>query len=402
MNSNKNYMQPSANKNRRYDIDWLRNLALLLLIFYHLGMYYVADWDWHIKSDTQSTLLQNFMVFSNLWRMNLLFFISGITLALVKHKYSAKQLINTRTKRLFLPLLFGMLLIVPIQVYYEFKADGMFDDYGEIQNFWDFMLAYVNVNTDFAQDKQSIIGLLTWNHLWYLIYLFAYTFVFLALRPLLERFIFTNAFQSVRPIPFFVIFSCYFLIAWVYIRPQYATTHALIDDWWSHAKYFSIMLMGYCFAHRKNIWNKVIKHRRILVYIGCTTYSLVALDRNGAFPFMGDAFQSYIVVQFAYGAVITLNMWCWMLASIGYVGRYLNKPSRLLNYANDAVLPWYILHQSLIILFAANIKIFDFSPWLEAVFIALMTIVSSYLLFEIIRRFNLLRLCFGLPNPNKS
>ena len=62
---------------RRYDIDWLRTLAFIVLILYHVGMYYVADWGWHIKSAEQSVWLQNVMLLTNPWRMSLLFFISS-------------------------------------------------------------------------------------------------------------------------------------------------------------------------------------------------------------------------------------------------------------------------------------------------------------------------------------
>ncbi|MFC3120168.1 acyltransferase family protein [Agaribacter flavus] len=381
---------------RRYDIDWLRNLALLLLIFYHIGMYYVYEWEWHIKSDTQSAALQNIMVFSSIWRMNLLFFVSGISIALIKNKYSMRDLAKTRFMRLFLPLIFGMCFIVPVQVYYEFSAQGVFEQYEDIEHYGVFLLSYLNINTDLAIERQSIIGLYTWNHLWYLLYLFVYTVVFMAVAPQVNKLTQTTVFKHIRAVPFFLVFSVYLLVVWVYIRPKFPTTHALIDDWWSHVKYFPIMLFGYLFAHRLDIWNTIIERRRIFVYVGLACYAFIVLDRNEAFPFMGEAFQNYALVQFAYGSVVIGDMWCWILACIGYVGRYLNQPSALLNYANEAVLPWYILHQSLIILFAANLSLFEFHPAIEAMGILTLTLVSCYLSFALIRRVKALRLVFGL------
>lgn len=385
---------------RRYDIDWVRNLALLLLILYHVGMYYVADWFWHIKSDEQSVLLQNFMVFSNLWRMCLLFFVSGMTLALIEGKFRSGQLFALRAKRLFIPLVFGMFFIIPIQVYYEFIDRGLITG-GQLEsNFWFFLLKYINVATDFLPEKQTVIGLVTWNHLWYLAYLFVYTLVFLAIRPLLLLIVNSKYFAKPSLIGFMLIANVYMLLAWVFIRPEFPTTYALTDDWWSHAKYFAFMIIGYFFASRVDIWSSVIQHRRVFVVLGSLCYLFIAIDRNGGFPFMADAFKNNLWVQFCYGAVVLCDVWCWILACIGYAGRYLNQNSKWLKYANQAVLPWYILHQSLTILFAANLTQFSLPAGLESIILIALTVLSCYLMFELIRRSSVLRFLFGLKSSN--
>ena len=87
-----NKHQNNPHDTRRYDVDWLRSLAFILLIFYHIGMFYVADWGWHVKSEYQSQFLKNIMLLVNQWRMPLIFLISGIALSLVEHKISLFQL----------------------------------------------------------------------------------------------------------------------------------------------------------------------------------------------------------------------------------------------------------------------------------------------------------------------
>ena len=81
---------------RRYDIDWLRSLAFILLIFYHIGQFYVADWGWHVKSDYLSEVLKNIMLLVNQWRMPLIFLISGVALSLVEAKISSTELLKIR------------------------------------------------------------------------------------------------------------------------------------------------------------------------------------------------------------------------------------------------------------------------------------------------------------------
>lgn len=377
---------------RRYDVDWLRNLALLLLFLYHLGMYYVADWGWHIKSDKQSELLQNFMVMSNLWRMCLLFFVSGLTLALIEHKYSAMRLLDTRFKRLFVPLVFGMAFIIPPQVYFELVEQGKYAG-----SYWTYFMHYLGVFIipDTATTSAPK-GSWTWNHLWYLIYLFVYTVLFLLLRPILKSITQSQVFRQLNGIALGLGFSAILLLFWVFIRPKFPTTHDLVTDWWSHAKYLWVMLAGYVFAKRPDIWQWVIDKRRFLLVGALVCYSFVALDRNGAFPFMGEAFKNHLWVQFAYGSVIIANLWCWILFLLAYAGRYLNKPSPLLNYANEAVLPWYILHQSLIIIFAANLAGFHFPEYLEAILILSLSLATCFIVFAVIRRVKPLRFLFGL------
>jgi len=65
---------------RLYYVDWLRTLVFVLLIFYHIGMLYVEDWEFHVKSQYQSKSLQYFMILVNQWRMPLVFLVSGFAL----------------------------------------------------------------------------------------------------------------------------------------------------------------------------------------------------------------------------------------------------------------------------------------------------------------------------------
>ncbi len=55
---------------RRYDLDWVRIGAFMLLIFYHVGMYYVS-WDWHVKSVHASHTIEPLMLLTNPWRLSL-------------------------------------------------------------------------------------------------------------------------------------------------------------------------------------------------------------------------------------------------------------------------------------------------------------------------------------------
>ncbi len=102
---------------RRHDLNWLRVIAILLLLYFHTGMIFTAEWDWHIKNPETSHLVLEVNYFFSRWRMALLFLIAGIGTHYALRRRSAGEYAGERTKRLLVPVLFGMLVIVPPQIY---------------------------------------------------------------------------------------------------------------------------------------------------------------------------------------------------------------------------------------------------------------------------------------------
>ena len=147
---------------RRHDIDFLRVFAFSLLILYHVGMFYVYDWRYHVKSAYQFEWLQLPMLFTNQWRMSLLFVISGLAISFVWRKYPPGRLALRRIWRLMVPLVFGMAFIVAPQPYYEALSTGIIEP-----GFIKFMSQYLTFH-DFPGEawRGENIATWTWNHLW--------------------------------------------------------------------------------------------------------------------------------------------------------------------------------------------------------------------------------------------
>ena len=229
-----------------------------------------------------------------------------------------------------------------------------------------------------------------------------YTFVFLAVKPLLNLLTKSKLFAGINAIGAMVIVVITVMTAWFFLRPLFPTTHALFDDWYNHAKYFSVLIFGYLLVHKADIWQKLINRRRALLIVACATYSFIIFDRHGMFESLAALYRTSEWVRLFYGAVYIVNMWCWLLVMVGYAGRYLNRPSKLLNYANQAVLPWYILHQTLIIVFAMMLKGLALPAGLEAGVILILTVAGCLLGYEIIRRIYMLNLLFGIKNSHRT
>lgn len=376
---------------RRYELDWLRSIAFALLILYHIGMYYVADWGWHIKSEQTFTGLQDLMILTNPWRMSLLFLLAGMALSLVLPRISRLKVLGLRSKRLLIPLLFTMFVVVVPQVYYEALSQQLIQP-GYLQFWWQ----YVNPVTDLLPDHHSPIGLLTWNHAWFIPYLWCYSLLVLLFYPLLNLVSQSSLLQQLPGrYALALVFGLMFW-AWWTLRADFPSTHALVDDWYNHAKYFLVFIAGFLLARQDLWWQQLVFQRRLWLGLALLCYSLIIAERHDVFA-VSAQFDTSVWVKTLFGVVLIANHWVWLLAMLGYAGAYLAKTnSPLLRYCNDAVLPWYILHQTLIILFASWLKPLAIPATAEFPLLLILTVAACWLGYELIRRVALLRWCFGL------
>jgi hypothetical protein len=397
-------------QSRRYDLDWLRILAFAVLILYHVGMYYVADWDWHIKSGVTSVALQDWMILTNPWRMSLLFLLSAMALSLVQQKTSATALFRNRSSRLLIPLLFGMFVIVTPQVYFEALSQNLIEP-GYLAFWWQ----YVNPATDLLVEHHSPIGLLTWNHLWFLPYLWCYTTLVLLFRSPLNAL--ANMLQAVPGRYALLALVLIFVPIVFFLRPLFETTHALVDDWYNHARYFAVFLAGYLLAQHQRWWQAVIDYRRWFLLLALCCYSFAIADRHQLFPALSSQFEHSVWVQLGYRLNSVLNHWGWLLTVLGYAGFWLNRPAlsfatagaitkdkgfdpdgNIRRYCTIAILPWYMLHQTLIVVFASWLKPLTIPAAIEAPLLICLTFAGCYAGFEIIRRVALLRWLCGIAS----
>jgi len=393
---------------RRYDLDWLRILAFAVLILYHVGMYYVADWDWHIKSSVTSVALQDWMILTNPWRMSLLFLLSAMALSLVQQKVGAAALLRNRSSRLLIPLLFGMFVIVTPQVYFEALSQNLIEP-GYLTFWWQ----YINPATDLLVEHHSPIGLLTWNHLWFLPYLWCYTMLVLFCRKPLNALA-----RTLQPVPgrYALLTLVLIFVPIVYfLQPLFESTHGLIDDWYNHARYFGVFIAGYLLAQHKAWWQAVIDYRRWFLVLALCCYSFAIAERHDLFPALSAQFDHSVWVQLAYRLNSVLNHWGWLLTVLGYAGFWLNRPAvsfskdgrfssgkgfdhdgNIRRYCTVAILPWYLLHQTLIVVFASWLKPLAIPAGIEALLLIVLTFAGCVAGFELIRRMALLRWLCGV------
>jgi peptidoglycan/LPS O-acetylase OafA/YrhL len=376
--------------NRRHDIDALRVIAFGLLILYHVGMFYVAEWGWHVKSAYQAEWLQTPMLLSNQWRMPLIFLISGLAVNFVMGKYSAGRFALRRIWRLGLPLLFGMAFIVPPQAYFEALGKGVIEP-----GFLDFMAQYLTFQDFPAEAWDGVeIATWTWNHLWYLPYLLCYTLVLIPIAILLDgpAAPVRKAFQGLRRTWLLLLPLVPLMLYGNFIFPHFPyVSHALIGDWYAHAQFFTFFFYGFLIGRDKAIWAEFARLRWLAIALAVVAFAAVLIQR--ALFVEGSGFWAVQASAF----IIYFNRWIWIVAVLGWGHHWLKRPMPWLPYATEAVYPWYILHQTIIVVAGVCLSRLALGSVTEPALVLVATIGGCFVLHEyVIRRTPILRPLFGL------
>jgi surface polysaccharide O-acyltransferase-like enzyme len=386
--------------NRRHDIDALRVLAFALLILYHLGMLYVGpadDWKFHLKSSYIADWLQIPMLASSFWRMDLLFLISGMAVHFLRGRLSLPVLAWKRTVRLLMPLLFGMAVVVPIQPYVQGVDNGLV-----APGFGHFLLRYWTGGPWPVGAFDGWQFGVTWNHLWYLPYVWIYTLLLLALLPALESSWGQRAIAAVHRLrgwPLLLLPALPLLAFNLWLAARFPQNHAVIGDWYAHAGYATMFFYGYAIGTHPALWTELarLRHRSLGMAVCCFT-AFVLLDRLGSFVDISGWSASTIAGgRLCMRALHFFYAWSAIAAVLGWGHQYLNRPFRWLPYAREAVFPWYILHQSVLLAVAYWLIPLKLGPVLEPTLVLLGTVGGCAALHEcVIRRTPWLRPLFGL------
>jgi len=376
-------LSPNPNA-RRYDIDWLRTLAFGILIFYHIGMMYVS-WGWHIKSEAITPMVENLMILVNPWRLVLLFLISGIGLSFALKRLSLGAAFKNRTVRLMIPLLFGMLVIIPPQLYFEVLQKGRIE------------VGYIAfLERFFGGDATLGVPIPNYNHLWFVAYLWLYVMVLIPLMAVLRspgvaKFI-TGMLGRTPAMMVFLVPTILLAIYDMTLSIDYPVTHDFRTDPYNHARYFTVFFLGYLAGRNDNIWHQLTRMRR-----GALAYVLAFWVFHIAIRMVVDLDNIPTAITMLLQTLYQFNIWAAIVAILGYGRKYLNHPSRILSYLNDCIFPYYILHQTITIIAGYYLVEMNMPGAVEFILLTIATIGGiGAITHYVIRPFNLIRPLFGM------
>ena len=366
---------------RLYFLDWLRILAFAGLVVYHVGMYYVS-WDFHVKSPFAGPGLEPWMKLTEPWRMSLLFMVSGAATSYMLKSGPSLGLLRRRSAQLLLPLVIGMVLVVPPQSYFQ-----VIQKFNYSGGYLDFLGLYFSRYRGFCSNGQCLI-LPTWNHLWFLPYLWIYTLLacgLLAVWPAALRsasWIFESAFRGVwlMALPIILI-----LVTRLALFERFPSTHALLGDWFNHTIYLGMFVCGAALAASSTLWGRLASTRWVALFMAVAFWAVLVFVRP-AKPFEH--------------AVVAIYQWSALVAAFGFAITHLNRDWPLRQLLTEAVFPVYILHQTVIVVGSQFLLPLQLKPAVEGPLIIALTFVLSYAGYVFIRQFGFLRPWFGLKPIN--
>jgi glucans biosynthesis protein C len=373
---------------RWYFIDALRILALALLVPYHVGMYYVS-WGWHVKSPHGVPQLEALMMASNPWRMSLLFLLAGTALGLMlAAKRGQPGWWRLRLRRLGWPLLFGMLVVVPPQPYFEVREKLAYAG-----SYLDFLHLYFSAYGGFC--REGCLVLPTWNHLWFLAYLLAYTALLALLlwrwpqltqRAALRLAALWQVLRVPAPLASGLLLLLpigFLMLTRVALRQRFPTTHALVDDWYMHSQYLALFALGLLAAHWPLLWRRMDALRWLALALAILAWGAVVAAPPG---------------RGAMGMLVMSTLqWCAIVAACGFAHRHLNHETHWRRTLTEAMLPLYLLHQTVIIVAAMALRPLQLAAIVEGPLLIVLAFAVSGVIYVGARQVAWLRPLLGLP-----
>ncbi len=322
-------------------LDWLRIGAFALLILYHTGMAFV-DWGWHVKAPAPVDWIRWPMLAVNPWRMGLLFLVSGwATHVLLQRLGGGRALLADRGPRLLLPLLFGVLVVVPLQPWVELRTQ-----HGYAPGFLRFLAhEYLRFGA-----LEGII-LPTWNHLWFLAYLLAYTALLVAGRAALPeawqrvgralggRLLAGRGLWLVPPLWLAAV------LLGLGLGLGLSETHALVDDIFGHALFLPLFLAGFALAVAPETQQRLAAAWQPLLGVAALAFALraVLIAATDALPEVPTRALVLILVLKAVQIAAMLGGLAGLAIRHGQADHPWRAP------LNRAIFPAYIVHQTAIV-----------------------------------------------------
>jgi len=368
---------------RRYDLDWLRVLVILNLVPWHAAwlLAYVTGFSDFTRESLGVTILRYYTGFSLRWQIPLLFFIAGASACLSLSHRSPGSFVRERTRRLFVPLMFFMLVCYPVLLYFW---PGVCDnkslpDY--LVRFWPHCLATIHHSR-----MPGRIPMPGWAHLWFVAYLLIFSLISLPLLICLRR-------QSERGlagkyVSFFtnrgaILLPAVPLIAInIILAPKWPMAQLnLYDDWTYFCYDLTVFIYGYVICLHESLWQAIYRHLRISLLLAIASTAFVLMMR---FEMPAFSRPAYTPGYMLYSVFLGLHTWCWILALLALARKFLSGTNRFLKYVSRASYPFYILHFVLMLVIGYYVMQWHLGLAAEFVVLSVLTFAATLGSYELV------------------
>ena len=382
----------ARSNDRDLTVDWLRELAICAVVVIHVCEVF-NPWDaWHVSNPQRLRLAGEVVVFFAPWIMPLLMLVAGSSSYYALRRRSPRRFVRDRILRILVPLIVGVLVLVPPQVYLERRFEGVFRG------------SFIAFYPHFFEGLYPR-GNLSWHHLWFLAHLLAYSLIALPLflhwetergRARLQR----VAQWCAGP------FGLYWLAIPLVVERHLlwwllSARLVLTPDWANHAILFVAYVYGYMLVAEPALSAAVDRQwRSALMLAGVVSVSLWAIAWRGFLP--NGIPEPYAAGYFAFWSAYALGAWAWMIAILGFARSRALRESAPLRYARGRSYAWYLVHQPVVIAIAVLVIPLDWSAGAKLAVIALVTVIGTLAIAEALRTTRMTRQLFGLPDDAGS
>ncbi|HUF65884.1 MAG TPA: acyltransferase [Gemmatimonadaceae bacterium] len=356
-------------------VDWLRVLALLGVFVIHVCSPF-NPWDhWHIRSPERSRYLGAVVVFMAPWIMPLFMMLAGTSAWYSLRQRSNVEYVRDRVTRILIPLVIGILVLVPPQVYAERRLYGQFAG-----NFIEFYPRFFGGGI-------YPVGDFSWHHLWFLGYLFAYSLLALPLfrfwrgergRGQLEWL------ARISSGPMGLLWLAIPILVERYLFWfVFGRRNLLLADWSGRSILFVLYAYGFVLAAEPGFGRNVDRQWRHFLALGVVGISgLISLAWIGAIPSRFPPTSEWWAL--AFWSVYAVGAWSWVVAVLGLGRRYLTRDTNTLERGRRAGLTWYLVHQPVIVLLAAWVVTWRTGVGAKALALLLLSLVGTILLIILV------------------
>ena len=367
---------------RRYDIDWLRIGAVLLLIPFHTARVFNVGEDFYAKNAQLSAALQRFILFVGPWHMSLLFVLAGAATWFALGFRSGRRYAGERLKRLLVPFLFGLVVIIPPQAYV-----GMLTNTTAARSWWN-QYAYFWTHWE---DPASYAGPWTPGHLWFILFLLVFALLAVGLFVWMRRgggHRLVDWFAAACRIPGMVI-----VLPAVLLLAQQALVPMDDISGQTPVGFLLLFVIGFLMVADERVTAAIDRQWWWALALGVVAMATRAALWPAIDGYPDPSWQDSVVNWVAY----QVGLWMVIVGLLGLFHRYAARRGGAYGYAAEAAYPFYILHQTVIVALAWFVVQWDASVPLKFAVIAVAALFFTVAIYEVaVRRWGPVRFLFGM------
>jgi glucan biosynthesis protein C len=371
---------------RLHYIDWLRALAILGVFLFHVSNVF-NDQSSHIKNTDTSSVITGVQAFFFPWGMPLFYMIAGAGTWFALRRRTSSQYIRERSDRLLIPFVVGCILLSPVELFLEWShkvQTGVFAG------------SFIQFLSSLSwQPNPRIFGAVGY-HLWFLGFLFLFAILSLPLFRWVrgesgQRFVSWLA-RFCRHRGSILIFILPPLIVRLSLQPFFPYQH----DWADFFFLFSFFIIGFIVISDKLLRQAVWRDWPITLTVGTLAFlgGLAITLSAGELDIEGVPRGA---LDFAWWGLVAACGWCWTAFMLSIGMRFLNFANRLLQYGQEAIVPFFVVHQPVIIVIAYFVVQWNVDLVSKLFIVVISSFIVSLGLYQlVIRRVGVLRAAFGM------